>query len=121
MKDTKEIILGTVQSILDESFVDAGEQLHTLLNIRVKNQLDTLRESIASTLYEDTTMRLVKTHKGDEGRSAKVYKDKDWGEHRVKFYKNDKHIGEKSDYHSDDIDDANGTALAYVNGKYAKK
>ena len=48
---------------------------------------------------EKPNLRLVSTHTGPKGHVAKVYKDKDWGEHRVKFYSPEgKHYTE-SDYH----------------------
>lgn len=54
-------------------------------------------------------LRLKGTHtEGDY--SAKVYKDNDWNEHRVKFYHKGKHLGEGPDYHTDDPEDAHSTA-----------
>lgn len=50
--------------------------------------------------------------------SAKVYKDNEWNEHRVKFYKNGKHLGEGPEYHTDDAEDAHNTAKAQLN-RYA--
>lgn len=71
-------------------------------------------------LFEGTiSMRLVKTHVGQNGYSAKVYKDSDWGEFRVKYFKDGKHLGEKADYHTDDKDDAHDTAQSQLE-RYAK-
>jgi len=53
-------------------------------------------------------MRLVHTHVNGP-HSAKVYKDTDWGEYRVKYFKNGKHLP-SSDSHHDDSDDAHETA-----------
>ena len=48
---------------------------------------------------------------------AKVYKDKDWGEHRVKFFSPEgKHYSE-ADYHTDDAEDAHDTAQGQL-GRY---
>ena len=56
----------------------------------------------------DESLKLLKTYKvGDH--TAKVYKDHDWDEHRVKFFTGDKHHKD-ADYHSDDADDAHDTA-----------
>ena len=64
------------------------------------------------------SMKLVKTHTlGDH--SAKVYKDSEWGEHRVKFYTGNKHHA-KADYHTDDIRDAHDTAHAELKRMHAK-
>jgi len=59
-------------------------------------------------------LKLKGTHTDGE-YSAKVYKDTDWDEHRVKFYKNGKHMGEARDYHTDDAQDAHSTAQVVLN------
>jgi hypothetical protein len=74
---------------------------------------------------EKPNLRLLKTHSGPKGHVAKVYKDKDWGEHRVKFYSPEgKHYSE-ADYHTDDLSDAHDTATGQLNrykkGGMAKK
>ena len=64
---------------------------------------------------EKPNLRLVSTHTGPKGHIAKVYKDKDWGEHRVRFYSPEgKHYTE-SDYHTDDKEDAHDTAKFALN------
>ena len=71
-----------------------------------------------STYGESTPLRLVKTHTGSKGHVAKVYKDKDWGEHRVKFYNAEgKHLPD-ADYHTDDVSDAHDTAKHMVERGY---
>lgn len=64
-------------------------------------------------------MKLVSKHSPEGSvHSAKVYKDADWNEYRVKFFKDGKHVGEDADYHSDDLDDAKSTAdssIEYMN------
>ena len=68
-----------------------------------------------STWGGSTPLRLLKTHTGPKGHVAKVYKDKDWGEHRVKFYSPEgKHYSE-ADYHTDDLSDAHDTAKGQLN------
>lgn len=67
---------------------------------------------------EKPNLRLVKTHTGPQGHVAKVYKDRDWNEHRVKFYNPEgKHLTD-SDYHTDDVDDAHGTAKHMIERGY---
>jgi hypothetical protein len=51
-----------------------------------------------------------------KGREARVYRDHDWQEWRVKFYENGRHLLE-SDYHTDDKGDAQHTARAWAWGK----
>jgi hypothetical protein len=55
-------------------------------------------------------MRLISTiHKAAAEATAKVYKDTDWQEYRVKFYIQGQHQ-ENADYHTDDKQDAIDTA-----------
>ena len=51
MKNTKEITLEMIQATLDESFVDAHERINTLFSVKVKEELDSQREQIATNLY----------------------------------------------------------------------
>lgn len=48
--------------------------------------------------------------------AAKVYRDAEWQEYRVKFFRNGKHQ-EGADYHTDDKADAQFTARAFCWGK----
>jgi hypothetical protein len=64
---------------------------------------------------EKPNLRLVKSHTGPKGHVAKVYKDRDYDEHRVKFFSPEgKHYSE-ADYHTDDLSDANDTAKGQLN------
>ena len=60
-------------------------------------------------------MRIVSKH-GDGKHTAKVYKDTEWGEHRVKFFVDGKHQPDE-DYHTDDVQDAKDTADAALKFK----
>jgi hypothetical protein len=69
---------------------------------------------------EKPNLRLVKTHTGPKGHVAKVYKDRDWDEHRVKFFSPEgKHLA-SADYHTDDVSDAHDTAMSQVNKGYKR-
>jgi len=69
---------------------------------------------------EKPNLRLIKTHTGPKGHVAKVYKDRDYGEYRTKFYSPEgKHLTE-GDSHTDDSEDAHMTAMHEVNKGYAK-
>jgi hypothetical protein len=72
-----------------------------------KKQWESAEKSVTESL------RLVGKH-GDGAKTAKVYKDHEWGEYRVKFYTDGKHEGEDADYHTDDKDDANDTAKSWT-------
>ena len=68
---------------------------------------------------EKPNLRLLKTYTGPKGHVAKVYKDRDWNEHRVKFFSPEgKHLTE-GDYHSD-AEDAHSTAQHEVERGYKK-
>jgi hypothetical protein len=67
---------------------------------------------------EKPNLRLVKTHTGPKGHVAKVYKDKDWGEYRTKFYTTEGKHKTEADSHTDDADDAHHTAMYEVNKGY---
>lgn len=75
--------------------------------------------STYASMDDKPRLRLVKTHTGPEGRTAKVYKDADWGEYRVKHYVNGQHQA-NADYHTDDLEDAHGTAQAMMRDKRAR-
>ena len=64
---------------------------------------------------EKPNLRLVKAHTGPKGHVAKVYKDKDYGENRVKFYDPDGKYRSGADYHTDDLSDAHDTAKGQLN------
>lgn len=75
--------------------------------------------STYASMDDKPRLRLVKTHTGPEGRTAKVYKDQDWGEYRVKHYVNGQHQA-NADYHTDDLEDAHDTAQAMMREKRAR-
>ena len=68
---------------------------------------------------EKPNLRLLKTHTGPKGHVAKVYKDRDWGEHRVKFFSPEGKHHAEGDYHTDDLSDAHDTAIGQLN-RYKK-
>lgn len=65
-----------------------------------------------STYGTSTPLRLVKTI-GEGKKTAKVYKDADWGEYRVKHFVDGVHQKE-ADYHASDKDDAMDTAAHFT-------
>lgn len=59
-------------------------------------------------------LRLLHTHTSEDGKKvAKVYRDAEWGEYRVKHFTDGVHHKD-GDAHTDDIDDAHGTAKAWL-------
>jgi hypothetical protein len=49
------------------------------------------------------------------GKSATVYRDSEWNEYRVRFYKDGKHMTD-ADYHTDSKSDAQFTARTVWSG-----
>lgn len=59
--------------------------------------------------------KLIGTHEHEDGvHVAKVYKDPEYNEYQVHFYKNEKHMGEGPVYYTDDKNDAHSTAKAQL-------
>lgn len=81
--------------------------------IRIYAKEDTSPAELVKGLIKtqlDEALRIVSTHHSESGKHhAKVYKDTEWGEHRVKFFIHGKHH-EPADYHTDDVEDAHQTA-----------
>jgi hypothetical protein len=74
----------------------------------------TERATGGSTYGVSTPLRLIKTHTGPNGHVAKVYKDQDFNEYRVKHYSPEGKHMPKADYHTDDKSDAMDTAASAV-------
>lgn len=98
----------------DTSKIYEGSQL-------IKNALTVkgaaLIRNIQAQMYGGSvneSMKLVKTHVNGD-KQAKVYKDSEWGEYRVKHYTGGKHHSD-ADYHTSDADDAHGTAQQWLKG-----
>jgi hypothetical protein len=90
------------------------DRIHKVMD-RAKNQYTQISvENEEHDEVEDLTeaMKLVKTHEGN-GKTAKVYRDTDWDEFRVKHYTDGKYH-DKADYHTDDVNDAHDTAQAWL-------
>jgi hypothetical protein len=71
-------------------------------------------------MEDKPSLRLVKSFQHPSGRMAKVYKDKDYGEYRTKFFDEDGKHMPKADYHTDDKDDAHDTAESFLEGRTGK-
>lgn len=111
----------TVDALVNRNVKDANEGREGIKHIGgLKTGGRAQRAKGGSTWGESTPLRLVKTHKGPNGHVAKVYKDQDWGEYRVKHFSPEgKHL-EKADYHTDDREDANDSAADAVQKGFKK-
>lgn len=111
----------TVDALVNRNVKDANEDREGIKHIGgLKTGGRAQRAKGGSTWGESTPLRLVKTHKGPNGHVAKVYKDQDWGEYRVKHFSPEgKHL-EKADYHTDDREDANDSAADAVQKGFNK-
>ena len=78
-------------------------------HIKVKKTRATRIPKLKENVSLQEGMRLMSKH-GDGKHTAKVYKDTDWGEYRVRHYQDGKHMGEDTDSHHDDLHDAQSSA-----------
>ncbi len=111
----------TIDALVNRNVKDANEAREGIKHVGgLKTGGRAQRAKGGSTWGESTPLRLVKTHKGPNGHVAKVYKDQDWGEYRVKHFSPEgKHL-EKADYHTDDREDANDSAADAVQKGFNK-
>lgn len=59
-------------------------------------------------------LRLIETITNNEqGRVAKVYRDAEWQEYRVRYFENGQHLTE-ADYHCDDKSEAQSNARRFT-------
>ena len=106
----------TVDALVNRNLKDANEDREGKKHIGgLKTGGRATYASGGSTYGVSSPLRLVKTVKGPNGHTAKVYKDQDWGEYRVKHYDPDGKHMEKADAHTDDRDDAIDSANYAVN------
>jgi hypothetical protein len=106
----------TVDALVNRNLKDANEDREGKKHIGgLKTGGRATYAKGGSTYGTSTPLRLVKTVKGPNGHTAKVYKDQDWGEYRVKHYDPDGKYMEKADAHTDDRDDAIDSANYAVN------
>ena len=113
----KPVSKPVANSLQSGTFAKGGKVVSdwTVLNPSLKQKFN--RVNAPAEKEEKPNLRLLKTHTGPKGHVAKVYKDKDWGEHRVKFFSPEgKHYSE-ADYHTDDAEDAHDTAQGQL-GRY---
>lgn len=59
-------------------------------------------------------MKRIAVFHSSIGHTAKVYKDYEWQEYRVKFYSPEGQHMENADYHTDDKTDALDTARSLI-------
>lgn len=106
-----------------KAYRDAAEKGHKSIKVIDSTGQDVTAHGEQQYKYGDRdpineSLRLVSKH-GDGQHTAKVYKDNEWEEYRVKYFKDGKHVGEKADYHTDDLDDAKNTADGQIK-RYGK-
>ena len=110
-------------SNLDKNKLDRSYKKTSNRKLGIMKAVDKLTKAnswnVATTRKEEVEhveegMKLIHTHTSESGKKvAKVYKDSEWGEYRVKHYTDGKHHV-KADYHTDDKEDAHGTAKSWL-------
>jgi len=111
----------SIDALVNRNYKDANESREGKKHIGgLKTGGRAERASGGSTYGVSTPLRLMKTHKGPNGHTAKVYKDQDWGEYRVKHYDPEgKHLP-KADYHTGDREDAHDSAAYAVENGFKR-
>ena len=107
----------TPNSLLNRNVREANEQRHGSKHVGgFKKGGWTYKAGGGNLSVEDAdtgrpSLRMIGKHVGSKGHTTKVYKDRETGEHRVKYFKPDGTYMPKADsYHYDDRDDAMDTA-----------
>lgn len=84
----------------------------------LRNELDDAdKKDVAEGTINENLRLVSKVQAGN--KLAKIYKDSDWDEYRVKFYTDGKYDGEDSDHHTDDKEDAVNTAKFQITNKHS--
>ena len=107
-----------IHAVLRGRYADGGEVAEGAIRQHKLEHKAIGKAKGGSTYGTSTPLRLVSKH-GEGARTAKVYKDPDWGEYRVKHYQDGVHLP-KADAHTDDRDDAVGMADQWTQGPTAK-
>lgn len=83
------------------------------ISAEVQDEVEDTTKNLAEEVEDvEEGLRLISTHTNGN-KTAKVYKDSEWGEHRVKLHIDGKHQ-KNADYHTDDKEDAVGTAKKMI-------
>lgn len=112
----------TVDALVNRNYKDANEAREGKKHIGgLKTGGRAEYAKGGSTWGDSTPLRLKgKAHVGPKGHSAKVYKDQDWGEYRVKHYSPEgKYMPDLDSFH-DDLADANDSAKYAVEKGFKK-
>ena len=106
-----------VKAVTEKDFVTTKQIFESIIQERIAIKIDDAKIAVTNKTFNTSEitegMRIVSKH-GDGAHTAHVYRDSDWDEYRVRFYKDGKHLGSEKDYHSDDLSDAKGTADAEI-------
>ena len=103
---------------------EAKETLSTMLSNVAIESLEDRKQEIAQGLFGgsaavveeeveslDEAKRLISTHTSESGiHTAKVYRDPEYNEYQVHYFKNGKHMGEGPVGYHTDKEDAEGSA-----------
>lgn len=118
-----------IQQVSAGDSAKAQDTLTNLLSTIAFDALETKKQDIAANLFTGgvveegltTGKRLVSKHGVGGTHEARVYKDPEYNEFQVHFYKGGKHMGEGPVSYHDDKADAQGTADAEIGRMNSKK
>jgi hypothetical protein len=106
-----------LESLLKGNIASFKKEIEAKIAEKVFSKLESRKKEIAGGLFgeskeEKPNLRHIKTYT-EGNKTAKVYKDKDWDEYRVKTYTDNVHH-KNNDAHTDDLEDAHTTAKAWL-------
>lgn len=124
-----------ISQLMSNNLVQAKEDLANILSAKAFEALDARKQNIAQTIYsenptddqeeynnEEETVteeienlleakKLISRHGSENDvHTAKVYRDPEYNEYQVHYFKNGKHMGEDPVGYHDDLDDAQSSA-----------
>jgi hypothetical protein len=117
-----------IQQVSAGESAKASETLSNLLSTIALDALEAKKQDIAANLFKGgvveegltTGKRLISRH-GSGEHESRVYKDPEYNEYQVHFYKGGKHMGEGPVSYHDDKSDAQGTAETEIQRMNSKK
>jgi hypothetical protein len=107
------------RAVADMKNASANQDFPKHLNAAVRNHKRRvgIEDALRRLTKEDTVSeaRLLHSYDSADGRrSAKVYRDNEWDDHVVKYYKNGVHQKNADSHHYDDKEDAHSSAKHFV-------
>lgn len=118
-----------IKNIVSGDTVQATETFNALLSKKALEVMEERKVAVAESMFNkmdeevlDEAKKIIHKYTPEGGEhSAKIYRDPEYDEYQVHYYKGNKHMGEDAVSYHDDKDDAVGTCKAEVDRLNSKK